>query len=475
MAGISWNYADYKPSQMEMRAEILSGQYLMYAFCGTGRSGKSYTALGVAIELCIKYAGMRVLFTRRTYASLYKTIVIQTLNTLLAKLADKLGGPIPKDLIKKMPTQQDGLLIFANGSIIQFVGVDGNPDSPRLQDIKGGDYGIIIADEANMQQPEVYSLYIHRCAQKIEGFNNLILYIYNPDPELPDWPDRLFEHGERPSDGSSIPPSMRRKMGLYRSTFVENQSNLSAGYSDMLDLLDDEHKATYIDGRMPEKRGKSFGRPLWAKVPEDMRFERMVIHCDPASTSNKRSCFKAVALMGLCQNQFWVLDCELTQKGTDAMLSAITRFYNDARSKYGFADNIDCWYEPKGLPSDFNDMQERFQLSAGLPILIPDKEQYGDKQAAIEAIYGMLCEREMLFWSDHLRGTKIGEEMEREHAKYDNTRRIQSIKIDFLDVVMRAAHKLGIGLKSGLSYGEDTVSFVSRSDDDEMYMEKILY
>ena len=172
-------------------------------FGGARGGGKSWAVRTKAKILAARYKGIRMLIVRRTYPELVK-------NHINILKAETLG-------IAKY-NQQDKVLKFVNGSVIEFMYCAKDGDLDRLQ---GTEYDVIFLDEAG-QLSEFQMKSIEACLRGVNDFPKRIYYTMNPGGQGHAYLkrvfiDRKFDKNEDPEDFVFIQSLVTDNIALMKS------------------------------------------------------------------------------------------------------------------------------------------------------------------------------------------------------------------------------------------------------------------
>ena len=172
-------------------------------FGGARGGGKSWAVRTKAKILAARYRGIRMLIVRRTYPELVK-------NHINILKAETLG-------IAKY-NQQDKVLKFVNGSVIEFMYCAKDGDLDRLQ---GTEYDVIFLDEAG-QLSEFQMKSIEACLRGVNDFPKRIYYTMNPGGQGHAYLkrvfiDRKFDKNEDPDDYVFIQSLVTDNIALMKS------------------------------------------------------------------------------------------------------------------------------------------------------------------------------------------------------------------------------------------------------------------
>lgn len=171
--------------------KFLKAQAKNVGYGGARGGGKSWAVRAKATILATKYAGIRQLIVRRTYAELMSNHV-KPLKVTYAEL-------MKKKLVKFNKTEME--FTFWNGSTIKFQYCDKESDTDALQ---GSEYDVIFIDEAT-QLLESQMKDIVACCRGVNNFPKRIYYTCNPGGRGHAYIKRIFitksyNPGENPND-----------------------------------------------------------------------------------------------------------------------------------------------------------------------------------------------------------------------------------------------------------------------------------
>lgn len=147
------------PNDKQRLALADTHRYVGYG--GARGGGKSWFVRWKAVLLCLKYPGIKVLITRKTFRELENNH-IQPLTALLANIARY--------------NRQDKRFLFPNGSTINFGYCAAEADLGQYQ---GAEYDVWFADEAGQFQ-EGWLISIDACVRGVNGFPKRTYYTLNP-------------------------------------------------------------------------------------------------------------------------------------------------------------------------------------------------------------------------------------------------------------------------------------------------------
>jgi phage terminase large subunit len=146
--------------------------YSEYLFDGGSRAGKTFLIILYCLIICGKYAGIRCLLARFAFAHAKSSIWLQTLLPLLQD--NDLG-------MKYTINHSDHIVKYENGSEIWLGGLD---NKERADKILGQEYAFVFLNEAVSFPEKIRDIVKSRLAQRIDGYQNKIVYDCNPRSPL---------------------------------------------------------------------------------------------------------------------------------------------------------------------------------------------------------------------------------------------------------------------------------------------------
>ncbi len=178
------------PEPNPKQKQAFEDRHRHIGYGGSRGGGKSWFVRWKAILLCLLFAGIKVLITRRTYKEL--------LNNHINPLLELLKG------IAKY-NRSDKVFTFPNGSTISFGYCACESDLGQYQ---GAEYDVWFCDEAG-QFLEDWIKKINACIRGVNGFPKRTYYTLNPGGASHGYfkrifIDRQFVDGENPEDYSFI-------------------------------------------------------------------------------------------------------------------------------------------------------------------------------------------------------------------------------------------------------------------------------
>lgn len=172
------------PNPKQRLAMLENHRYVGYG--GARGGGKSWFVRWKAVLLCLRYPGIKILITRKTYPELENNHI----------------RPLRVMLPREIAGYHDGkkLFTFTNGSTIKFGYCAAERDLDQYQ---GAEYDVWFADEAGQFQEE-WLTKIDACVRGVNDFPKRTYYTLNPGGPSHGFFKRLFidrryeagEHGE---------------------------------------------------------------------------------------------------------------------------------------------------------------------------------------------------------------------------------------------------------------------------------------
>lgn len=194
--------------------QFLTEKHRYVAYGGARGGGKSWSVQRKAILLCLKWAGIKVLIVRRTYAELQNNH-INVLIPLLYGIAEY--------------NRSDKMFTFPTGSTIKFGYCATDADLGQYQ---GSEYDVIFIDEACLLS-EYQIQQITACNRGVNNFPKRIYYTLNPGGQSHGYfkrlfVDRKFNGDEDPNDYSFIQSLVTDNKALMESQpeYIKQLKNL---------------------------------------------------------------------------------------------------------------------------------------------------------------------------------------------------------------------------------------------------------
>lgn len=194
--------------------QFLTDKHRYVAYGGARGGGKSWSVQRKAILLCLKWAGIKVLIVRRTYAELQNNHI----NVLI---------PLLYGIAKY--NRSDKMFTFPNGSTIKFGYCATDADLGQYQ---GSEYDVIFIDEACLLS-EHQIQQITACNRGVNNFPKRIYYTLNPGGQSHGYfkrlfVDRKFNGEEDPNDYSFIQSLVTDNKALMESQpeYIKQLKNL---------------------------------------------------------------------------------------------------------------------------------------------------------------------------------------------------------------------------------------------------------
>lgn len=191
------------PPPNPKQAQALRETHRYVGYGGARGGGKSWFVRWKAVLLCLRYPGIKILITRRTYKELF--------NNHIAPLCQLLAGIARYNKTEK-------LFRFPNGSTIAFGYCAAAADLGQYQ---GAEYDVWFADEAG-QFREEWLTQIDACVRGVNPFPKRTYYTLNPGGPSHGYfkrlfLDRRFRPDEHPEDYTFIQALVSDNAALQRS------------------------------------------------------------------------------------------------------------------------------------------------------------------------------------------------------------------------------------------------------------------
>lgn len=245
------------PSPNEKQEIAFREKHRYVAYGGARGGGKSWFVRWKAILLCLYYAGIKILITRKTYKEL--------LNNHIAPLLVILNGAAKYN-------KSDKCFTFPNGSTIWFGYCANDGDLGQYQ---GAEYDVWFADEAG-QFLEDWLTNIDACVRGVNGFPKRTYYTLNPGGPSHGYFKRLFidcryTEDEHPEDYAFVQALCTDNVAL-----MESQPE----YMRSLEKLPPKIKEAWLYGRWDVYEGQFF---------EEFRTEPDKAMCAKAGISTEQA------------------------------------------------------------------------------------------------------------------------------------------------------------------------------------------
>ena len=231
-------------------------QHRYVGYGGARGGGKSWFVRWKAVLLCLFYAGIKILITRKTYRELF--------NNHIAPLLVMLNG------VAKY-RQSDKMFIFPNGSTITFGYCANDGDLGQYQ---GAEFDIWFADEAG-QFLEEWLVQIDACVRGANDFPKRTYYTLNPGGPSHQYFKRLFVDRhytpeEYPEDYSFIQALVQDNVALTKT---------QPEYVRALEKLPPKIREAWLNGSWDVYEGQFFEE--FADRPEHYRDHQWTHVIDP--------------------------------------------------------------------------------------------------------------------------------------------------------------------------------------------------
>ncbi len=213
-------------------------RYIFYLFYGGSRSGKTYLAVRYIRIRCLRYPGSRHLIARLSFATLKKTIWLQTILPEFRK--DEKAG------LCKI-NKSEGIIQYTNGAMV----VCGGLEPHTIDRVLAAEYGTIFITEANENSWDQVENLVSRLndtsKRASDGAAIPLRFICDLNPTVKtNWTFRLFIEGVNPASGE--PVANRNKYVHVHFKPADNAENLAAGYLDQLGSLSPAKRKRFFEG-----------------------------------------------------------------------------------------------------------------------------------------------------------------------------------------------------------------------------------
>ena len=242
------------PSPNPKQAMALKEQHRYVGYGGARGGGKSWFVRWKAVLLCLRYPGIKILITRKTYRELLNNHIVPLLS-LLGEAAQYNKG--------------DKCFRFPNGSTIWFGYCAADTDLGQYQ---GAEYDIWFADEAG-QFPQEWLITIDACVRGANDFPKRTYYTLNPGGPSHGYfkrlfIDRRFAEEEYPEDYAFI-----QALATDNQALMEHQPE----YLRSLEKLPAKLRQAWLEGRWDVYEGQFFEDFIDAPEHyEDRRFTHVI-------------------------------------------------------------------------------------------------------------------------------------------------------------------------------------------------------
>ena len=227
----------------EKQKLFLTAKQKYIGFGGARGGGKSWAVRVKAILLCLKYAGIKCMIVRKTYAELTANHIVPMVELLHCYAPKKDDRIASYNDAKKTIT-------FSNGSTILFRYCDNEKDAERFQ---GTEVDVLFVDEATHQSEEKWKK-LTACVRGVNKFPKRIYATMNPGGEGHAWVKRLFidrnfHRGENANDYVFIKSKVTDNTALMR----ENPD-----YIEQLEALPPQLRKMWLEGDWDVASGMVF-------------------------------------------------------------------------------------------------------------------------------------------------------------------------------------------------------------------------
>ena len=243
-----------KPNKKQAMALEDNHRYLAYG--GARGGGKSWFVQRCATKYCLKYPGIKVLITRRTYRELQNNHI-----TPLKKLLHGIARY----------NQTDKVFTFYNASTISFGYCNCEADLGQYQ---GAEYDVVFLDEAGQLQ-KAWIDAINACVRGTNGFPKRTYYTLNPGGPSHGYFKRLF------IDRRFEPGELEDAYSFVQALVTDNRVLLERqpDYLQQLETLPPKLREAWLHGSWDVYEGQFFED--FRDVPEHYRDRRWTHVIEP--------------------------------------------------------------------------------------------------------------------------------------------------------------------------------------------------
>lgn len=240
------------PNPKQRRAFLAKSRYVAYG--GARGGGKSWFVRWKAVLLCLRYPGIKVLITRKTFREL--------LNNHITPLLGLIGSLAAYN-------SSDKIFTFPNGSSISFGYCAADSD---LEQYQGAEYDVWFADEAG-QFREEWLTQIDACVRGVNDFPKRTYYTLNPGGPSHGYFKRLF------LDRNFTPEEHPEDYTFIQALCTDNRALMRAQpeYLRSLEKLPPKIREAWLYGRWDVYEGQFFEE--FRNSPEhylDRRFTHVI-------------------------------------------------------------------------------------------------------------------------------------------------------------------------------------------------------
>lgn len=453
--------------------EVLASDTIKFiCLFGGSRSGKTFFAFWCVVMRAILYPGSYHLVFRKTLSSLRIGMINQTMPAIWRLFANLNDNQHPFDVRmsngKAFVTwnKSENLLTFWNGSKIFFYGATATAgDEDSMTKILSSEYFTILVEEGNESEYKVIEKLFTRLTQVVfnaAGKKGKPKFLTTLNPTTFDsWDFAMFQDKVNPSSHEPLNAELYASVHF---TPEDNLEHLSDDYIATLQSLSPRDRQRFLAGEYGETfEGEIFKQLNWIDIPDWSVFERICIYVDPSYKSGVKNDYKAVATVGVCQGDYYVLDINAAQTTTYGMFELIhtAQSYAEAhlQNLKGRRAMVETWIENQGLADDFAKALDEYTAKNQCAIpFIKDNTNKGDKFMRIETLLVPLNDNYKLKFSNAIKNKPISKQVNVQFLNFAKNMP-KDIHDDIPDAVHGAVMKLSaqkVTIKQGDIYMKNT-------------------
>lgn len=435
-------------------------------FLGGSGSGKSFVIVYKMVRDALRHRAP-ILIARDRLVDLTLGVIDQIIPAILQLIAEANGQSDWRtwkiDGLKFATwSERKTKLTFCNGGYIRFAGLSKRDMSESGSDkILSPSWLHIFVDEVSEEEWETIELLITRLRHKVEGVKNKLCMAENP-PSINHWSYRRFYEKKR-ADGSNLSLQELGKQAKLEMQPRDNVENLGEEYIENLSNLTGANRERFYEGRFQDSAtGEILKKVVWTdNLPKAWEWEKLYIYTDPTPLTTRDHStyadYKTSILAGIYDGLTFVIDIRMIRGSTLDMLNGIKQLWDSSPNQ----SMTEVRMEKKQVPSDFNQVLQRFSVMTGWSVPIQwDTRNFGDKKVAIETFLQPLFENEMVLFNEAFRDTERGRQAEFQTLHFSRKSN-KHVHDDFPDALMKVDTLLRGKSKKVRASVKELVAFVT--------------